>query len=101
MSEQAKQDASEVVRLNDVDLFAAHLVAWHERKIAIIQHFLEIPEGTKMAVGINNEEEKEVTLTGDVLTAFRGGLATALGELDTLPFEAIPVQQEEAANGNG
>ena len=97
---QAEQAKPEIVRLDNVDLFAAHLVAWHTRKMAELNHFLNIPEGTEFSVKINEEEEKTITLSGDVLVAFRGGLATTLTELGSLPFVAIPqadLDQAQAA----
>lgn len=81
----------EIVMLNNLDLFAAHLVAWHSRQIAELEHFLDIPAGTEFTVNIDGDE-KVVILDGDVLAAFRGGLATALTKLGTLPFTAVSAE---------
>ena len=82
----------EVVRMDNVDLFAAHLVAWHSRKMAILEHMLKITAGTELTVNIEGDEQK-VILQGDALVAFRGGLTTALTELGTLPFTSIPMDE--------
>ncbi len=89
---------SDLVALTNVDLFAAHLVAWHKRKVAMLQHMLDIPDGSEFTVNIDSVEQT-VILTGDALVAFRGGLATALMELGTLPFVAIAEPAEEGNPG--
>ncbi len=93
--ETKDEPQTELVALNNVDLFAAHLVAWHKRKVAMLQHMLDIPDGSEFTVNIDSVEQT-VILTGDALVAFRGGLATALMELGTLPFVAMAVPAEEA-----
>ncbi len=83
---------SEMVTFESIDLFAAHLVAWHRRQIAKLNHMLSIPSGVEFQVKIGDEEERTMILEGDVLQAFRGGVATALTELDKLPFAVLPVE---------
>lgn len=97
-TEQAKP---EMVIFNNIDVFAAHLVAWHARKVAQLQHFLSIPAGTAFTVNINGEEQ-EVKLEGDTLVAFKGGITTALSMFEQLPFAAVPMDAEnsEPAAGN-
>lgn len=100
---QDSAQAQDLVALNSIDLFAAHLVAWHTRKVAMLEHMLNIPDGTEFTVNIAGDE-KIVTLTGDALVAFRGGLAIALTEMGTLPFQAIeaaPTSQAQDQDGQG
>lgn len=87
----------ELVRLDNVDMFAAHFVAWHSRQKAQMEHFLSIPEGTEIEVKINDEPSTIVTLTGDLRQAFRGGLATGLNYFGELPFKPIPMDETQPA----
>lgn len=89
--------ASAMVAITNIDMFAGYLTAWHQRKVATLQHMLSVPEGTEFTVNINGEE-KSIILQGDVLTAFQGGVVTALSELGTLPFDSIPVEESKEAN---
>lgn len=67
--------------IDDLDQFINILHIWHGRKVKVLQHMLNIPEGTVMAL-----EDKNIQLTSDVRTAFIEGIKLALHELGTLPF---------------
>ena len=86
----AEQAKPEMVIFSNIDMFAAHLVAWHARKIAEVQHFLTVPPGIELTVNINGEEQV-VKLEGDALVAFKGGITTALSMFEQLPFAAVPM----------
>lgn len=94
-NEEGNPPKTDLAFFNDIDLFAAHLTAWHSRKVALLEHMLQIPEGTEFEVKINDVEQK-VILDGDALVAFRGGIATALMELGQLPFMAVPIETPES-----
>jgi hypothetical protein len=98
---ELQEQVSELVDLKNIDLFAAHLVAWHTRTVAQMEHFLNIPSGTEFVVQINDEPEKTIILTDDVLAAFRGGLATALSAFAELPFKAIPKEDDSTGKQDG
>lgn len=80
------------LEIDDLDQFVTILVGWHNEKVKVLEHMLEIPEGTVM-----ESDGKEAILTGDVLAAFKAGIELTLMELGTLPF-AYETEPPEAAN---
>lgn len=77
----------DIVPVNDLDKFVQILTAWHANQCAAVQHMLTIPDGSKFEIG-EDEAKQEVTLTGDVLVAFKLGVEMAMMQLGTLPFVA-------------
>lgn len=75
------------VLIEDLDQFVSLLTGWHSNKVAMLEHLLEIPEGTEMQV----DGGDSVALTGDILAGFKAGLNVALMELGKLPFESAPL----------
>ena len=73
--------------IDSLDQFINIFHLWHGRKVQVLEHMLNIPEGTVMGL-----EGKNIQLTGDVRTAFIEGIKLALHELGTLPFT---VEQED------
>lgn len=74
----------DTVLLDDLDSFAAAVMGWHQRKVAVLQHMTEVPEGTE--VSINGDATTAIALTGDVLAGFKLGIELSLMELGELPF---------------
>ena len=73
--------------IDSLDQFINIFHLWHGRKVQVLEHMLNIPEGTVMGL-----DDKNIQLTGDVRTAFIEGVKLALHELGTLPFT---VEQED------
>jgi hypothetical protein len=84
--------ASEAIEIQDLNQFVQMLVAWHNRSVATLRHFLKVPEGTEMMIG----DEKPVVLEGDMLTGLKAGIELGLMELGTLPF-AYELEDEQDA----
>lgn len=80
----------DTVHVENIDHFIQILFAWHENKVKVLEHMLQIPEGT--VVTFNDEGEQ--TLEGDLHKGFIIGLSLGLMELGTLPF-AAEVDEEE------
>ena len=78
--------------IEDMNQFVQILVAWHSEKVKVLEHMLQVPDGSVMETnGI------KATLTGDLLAGFKAGIELALMELGTLPF-AYETDPPEAAN---
>ena len=74
--------ATQLVPVEDLDTFVAILSAWHEQKVAVLEHMMHIPDGSEVQV---NDGAVQV-LSGEYLTGFMLGVSVALMELGTLPF---------------
>lgn len=96
----ASTQKGEIVPMDNIDMFAGYLVAWHNRKVAVCQQLLEVPDGISMEVVLNpSAPAEDIILTGDAHKAFRAGVLSALSELGNLPFVAIPVEDQSQAKG--
>lgn len=69
------------IEIDDLDQFVKILAAWHASKVKMLNHLIQIPEGTEMVSGTSS-----VILQGDVLKGFIAGIEVALMELGKLPF---------------
>lgn len=78
------QEAPPTIEISDLEQFVKIMAGWHVQKVKILQHMLEIPDGTEMIVG--DESPTRVILTGDMLAGFKAGIELSLIELGTLPF---------------
>ena len=86
------QENQDTLVIEDMNQFVQILVAWHSEKVKVLEHMLQVPDGSVMETnGI------EATLTGDLLVGFKAGIELALMELGTLPF-AYETESPEAAN---
>ena len=74
----------DTITVENVNTFAYLVGNWHKNKVARLEYMLEIPDGSQVGF----DDEHLITLTGDVLTAFKIGITTALSELGVLPFLA-------------
>lgn len=86
------QENQDTLVIEDMNQFVQLLVAWHSEKVKVLEHMLQVPDGSVMETnGI------KATLTGDLLAGFKAGIELALMELGTLPF-AYETDPPEAAN---
>lgn len=94
--DQAEEASTKPAQVNDsiqtVDEFGGLLFSWHNKQVATVRHFLEVPAGTEVQVG----NKEEITLDGDTLKGYKLGLELALHYLGTLPFGYIPDEAEDA-----
>lgn len=70
------------------------LEAWHSHKVEIVEHMLDVPEGTDAAL----DNGEVIVLEGAALTAFKIGITVALSELGTLPFSLEMARDDEAVH---
>ena len=78
----ATAEVEEIVEMESLDEFVSALTNWHESRVALLEHMLQMPEGTPFSFN----DGKDEYLTGDLHRGFLVGLTVALGELGTLPF---------------
>lgn len=76
------KDPLAIMPIESLDQFAGLLTAWHAEKVRVLEHMLQIPEGTEMVV----DGGEAVPLIGDRLAGFKAGIQLSLMELGTLPF---------------
>lgn len=81
------KNQNNLLYIDSLDQFINILHIWHGRKVQVLEHMLNIPEGTDMEL-----DDKNIQLIGDVRTAFIEGIKLSLHELGTLPFT---VEQED------
>jgi hypothetical protein len=90
-------DSSATVEVENLDMFVKLLTQWHETKVKVLEHMLQIPEGTE----VEYAESESKPLSGDLHQGFIIGLTVALSELGILPFvtqsEATPAPDEATA----
>jgi len=93
MTGAVEAQAPETVEIADLDQLVKLLTGWHSQKVAVLEHMIDLPEGTEMSVG---DSPESIVMTGDMLAGFKAGLGLALIELGTLPFLC-----EEPTTANG
>lgn len=69
--------------ISNVQDLAALLSNWHQAKVDMLNHMMNIPEGTEMQV----DGEDPLILTGSALAGFKAGLTVAMSELGEFPLE--------------
>ena len=74
----------DTVEVDNIDHFVTILTGWHTNKVKLLQHMIDLPDGTEM----ESDGGVKLMLSGDVLAGFQAGIALALMELGTLPFAA-------------
>lgn len=74
----------DTVEVDNIDHFVTILTGWHTKKVAILEHMANVPEGTVMTT----EGGTDVVMKGMFRDGFKAGIALALMELGTLPFAA-------------
>ena len=85
------KNQNNLLYIDSLDQFINILHIWHGRKVQVLEHMLNIPEGTDMEL-----DDKNIQLIGDVRTAFIEGIKLSLHELGTLPFTVE--QKDEQGN---
>lgn len=71
-----------VVEITSLDQFAALLAHWHKHTTAVLEHMLQVPEGTELTM----DNKPPVIMTGPFRDGFCAGLSLALIEFGNLPF---------------
>ena len=69
--------------ITELEEFVPLLTDWHQRQVATVLHFQNVPPG--MEVQVEGEEETLI-LEGKTLEGFRMGISLALSYLGMLPF---------------
>ena len=81
-------------RIQTADEFGDLLFTWHNKQVATLLHFLQVPEGTEVQIG----DDQVIALSADVYSGYKIGLELGLYYLGKLPFGYISEElvQEEA-----
>lgn len=83
MIESSKEEA--ILEVSELEQFVRLLMNWHSKKVSVLEHMLEIPEGTEVEFsGVGT-----FALTGEAHNGFQAGLSLALLELGRLPFHVM------------
>lgn len=91
--------ATPMTPIETVPQFAGYVINWHDNKVARLEHYLTIPEGTTVEVqDAPGNPASQVTLTGDALLAFKAGILAALNEFAQLPFAPLASAEDGVAN---
>lgn len=79
MTESTDNSTYEV---DSLDKFVLILTDWHNRQVATLRHFQEVPEGSQIQV----DDGEYITLEGDILAGVKAGISLSLLLLGKLPF---------------
>lgn len=94
MSNQTAQEANvlqqaaneqQTAPIESLDQFASLITNWNANNVALLQHMMEIPEGTKVEI-VKDGKTETMELSGPLREGFRLGLFVALSEIKELPF---------------
>lgn len=96
---KANDQPAALMPVDDLDTFVRLLFGWHEDKVRVLEHVLEVPEGVTVSYNTEEGETKELVLDGEVRQAFILGVTLGLMELGTLPFQVHADENQEAPNG--
>ena len=69
--------------ITELGEFVSLLADWHQRQVATVLHFQNVPPSTKVQM---EDEEETLILEGKTLKGFRMGISLALSYLGKLPF---------------
>lgn len=89
----------ETIAVTSLDGFVKLLTGWHGKKVALLRHMQDLPDGSEMVVDSGLATEATVLMTGERLAGFKEGIDLALMELGTLPFLAEVEDAEPAVAG--
>lgn len=90
----------EMIEIESVDHFATLLQGWMLHTSRILAHMKEIPEGTEVSLS-GDDEDTQLTLSGDSLHAFKLGITFAQEQLDNNPFVLSSTEaSEESSQAN-
>lgn len=77
-----------------------YVLKWHADVLSDIKHLQDVPEGTGVALAVNEEATPDIPqliLTGDTLRAFKAGVLAAEALMTELPFQKNEVSPAAAA----
>jgi hypothetical protein len=92
MTEELNGEAIDVTTVEQAAQLMEH---WLSQVKQTLDHMRNIPEGTVVEHG---GTENEVTLSGDVLTAFKTGIDIAVALLEESPFTVTQETEEVSTN---
>ena len=81
-AQETQSSSPTSVAINDLDLFANIVSAWHGNLMAKLKHILTVPVGMQVQI----EDEEPFTLEGPAHKGFLLGMNMAIGEMQNLPF---------------
>jgi hypothetical protein len=86
------------VQIESLEHMYLIIQGWHQHKMEILTHMVEIPEGTTFQKG----DETPQTLAGEYLLGFKAGVSAALIEVSEFPLlithpEDAPSVEDESA----
>ncbi|SEI21413.1 hypothetical protein [Pseudomonas asplenii] len=73
---------------SELSRIAEQLVAWHQRKIGLIEQVLASPADTEVQLGV----EAPILLTGEALKGFRVGLLWAQSIFGAFPLQVATIE---------
>ena len=73
------------MELNNVDDFAAAVDTWYNNMLARLEHYLEVPTGSKLEFEDQSGESMEVVLEYDALSGFLAAIKMMHMELSGNP----------------
>lgn len=71
--------------IESLDQFADLIINWNANTLALLQHMMEIPEGTKVEI-VKEGKTETMEISGPLREGFRLGLFVAMSEIEELPF---------------
>lgn len=71
--------------IESLDQFANLVINWNANNLALLQHMMEIPEGTKVEI-VKEGKTETMEMSGPLREGFRLGLFVAMSEIKELPF---------------
>ena len=101
MTTETNQTELPRIEVTDLTKFVQILAAWHSNKVNELQHLLSIPDEGHISVSLLEDgQESELMLQGDLLQGFKAGLKVALTALGTLPFGVTFEEPEASADAS-
>ena len=96
MSNQTTQEANvpqqaaneeQTAPIKSLDQFASLITNWNANTVALLQHMMEIPEGTKVEI-VKEGKTETMEMSGTMREGFLLGLFVAMSEIKELPFSS-------------
>lgn len=88
-TQETETTQDDMLFITELEEFVPLLSEWHQRQVATVLHFQDVPSGMEVLV---EGEDEALVLEGKALEGFRMGISLALSYLGRLPF--IPECEE-------
>ena len=82
---QQATNEQQTAPIESLDQFANLITNWNANNLALLQHMMEIPEGTKVEI-VKEGKTETLEMSGDMREGFCLGLFVAMSEIKELPF---------------